>query len=175
MSKVRPTVQGVGRPHHVHAGVAESLEGCICLVRIVEYAGNHHGRCAILHEVYFFDQLLSLRLQFAQQVINSRSHAVALGLTGDDHRIKLQEILDELVESGIVSRVDTKADKAFAYQAARDPEILTIKYVIDALERRGINDIPVSRSEPLQKLSDNLNVFGELIESSPANQRLKDI
>ena len=85
------------------------------------------------------------------------------------------QILDELVGSGIVSQVALDRDKAFGYQPARDPEILTIKYVIDALEHRGINDIPVAGSEPLQKLSDNLNAFGELIENSPANQRLKDI
>ena len=85
------------------------------------------------------------------------------------------QILDELVESGIVSRVTSDDTKAIVYQPARDPEILTIKYVIDALEHLGSDDIPVPESETLLKLSDNLNVFSDLIENSPANQRLKEI
>ena len=89
-------------------------------------------------------------------------------------RLVLQ-ILDELVDSGIVSRVALDGDKAFAYQPARDPEVLTIKYVIDALEQRGSDQIPITESDALHKLSEGLKVFSDLIEKSPANQRLKEI
>ena len=52
---------------------------------------------------------------------------------------------------------------------------MTIKYVMDALETHGIDDIPVARSEELEKISECLAAFGDLIEGSPANIRLKDI
>jgi membrane protein len=84
-------------------------------------------------------------------------------------------ILYELVESGIVSEIKVDGDKAVAYQPALCTDIMTIKYVIDTLERHGSDNIPVARSGELEKLSECLKSFSILIESSPANMQLKDI
>lgn len=84
-------------------------------------------------------------------------------------------ILYELVSSGILSEVKINEDAELAYQPARDPNSLTIKYVIDALEHRGSDDIPVAQSEELQKIAESLKGFSDLLEQSPANRRLKDI
>ena len=126
-----------------------------------------------------FKRLLSLRIM---HFLVSRFSGLKAAWEDSEISRKLEipkhlvlQILDELVESGIVSRVTSDDTKAIVYQPARDPEILTIKYVIDALEHRGSDDIPVPESEPLLKLSDNLNVFSDLIENSPANQRLREI
>jgi len=84
-------------------------------------------------------------------------------------------ILYELVESGIVSEIKVDGDKAVAYQPALCTDIMTIKYVIDTLERHGSDNIPIARSGELEKLSECLKSFSMLIESSPANMQLKDI
>ncbi|UCF56711.1 MAG: YihY family inner membrane protein [Deltaproteobacteria bacterium] len=87
----------------------------------------------------------------------------------------VRQILFELVESGIISPVKVDDDKASAYQPALNPEAITIKFVVDALEQQGSDDIPVARSEELEKLSQSMKTFDELIKGSPANLRLKDI
>ncbi|MDR4503565.1 MAG: YihY/virulence factor BrkB family protein [Candidatus Scalindua sp.] len=85
------------------------------------------------------------------------------------------QILDELVESGIVSETYSDKVEESAYQPARDINMLTIKYTINALDKRGIHDIPVAQTKELKELSDILQTFSDTIEKSHANKLLKDI
>ena len=87
----------------------------------------------------------------------------------------VNQILYELVASGVVSEVVADKDKAVVYQPASDPNHMTIKFVIDALERQGSNTIPVAQSEELEKLSESLRAFSDLVEESPANHLLSEI
>ena len=83
--------------------------------------------------------------------------------------------LQELEEAGIISRIDTDGRGNPIYQPARDPGVLTIKHVMDALDQSG-SDYPFDNcSETVQKLSESLSVFNELIENSSANRLLKEI
>ncbi len=87
----------------------------------------------------------------------------------------VNQMLSDLAQAGVVSRVSVDEDRAVAYQPARDPDQLTLKFVIDALEHNGHDNIPIAHSPAAEKLSENLKAFNDLIEASPANQRLKDI
>jgi len=87
----------------------------------------------------------------------------------------VHNIIFDLVESGLVSEIKTKADKEFAYQPARDINTLTISFVVDALDQTGSNNIPVARTEEFVALSDAIEKFKEQMEASPANKLLKDI
>jgi membrane protein len=87
----------------------------------------------------------------------------------------VSQILYELVESGITSEIKTEENKEFAYQPARTINVLTIKYIIDALEQRGVDNIPVAQTKELKTLSETLQTFNDTIEKSPANRLLKDI
>lgn len=87
----------------------------------------------------------------------------------------VRQILYNLVEANIISPVKVDDDKTSAYQPALSPETLTIKSVVDALEQHGSDNIPVARTEDLDKISESLKTFDELIEKSPANLRLVDI
>lgn len=87
----------------------------------------------------------------------------------------VNQIAFDLVEAGVISEVKVSDDSNPVYQPARDSEILTIKYVLDALDRHGCDDIPVAQSEELRDLAASLAEFGGLVEKSPANKRLKDV
>jgi membrane protein len=87
----------------------------------------------------------------------------------------VHELLHELVGSKIVSAICSDEGREVAYQPARKTDLFTIKYVIDSLEQRGSNNIPIDRSEELERLSECLKAFGEVIEKLPANMLLKDI
>jgi membrane protein len=87
----------------------------------------------------------------------------------------VRQILYELSESGVLSEVRNGKDKEFAYQPAIDVEKITIKFVIDQIERRGTSDLPVAKSDELDKLANSLRQLGEVIEKSPANVLLKNI
>ena len=87
----------------------------------------------------------------------------------------LHSILFDLVQSRIVTETTTGVDQRYGYQPARDINKLTIKYVVDAVEQNGSNDIPVARTTEFAALSEALDKFRAEMESSPANKLLKDI
>ena len=128
---------------------------------------------------YSFKKLLSLRI--AHLLVKNFSRAqgpwgeaqIARAL---EIPIRLaREILRDLRAAGIVSRVTLDDERMVAYQPARNPKDITVQYVIDALETRGVDDIPVAESKELKKLAAYLKTFHNLIAQSPANIRLQDI
>lgn len=87
----------------------------------------------------------------------------------------VHSILFDLVTADLVSEIRTEADKEFAYQPARDINTMTIQYVLEALDHKGTEDIPVAKTEGHQALFDALKDFSEAMKESPANKLLKDI
>jgi membrane protein len=86
----------------------------------------------------------------------------------------VNQILHDLGASGLVSEV--KIDETgVGYEPAKDLEGMTIKNVIDTLEEYGSDSIPVAKAESLDKIADHLKAFDDLIASSPANLKLKDL
>lgn len=87
----------------------------------------------------------------------------------------VRQILHQLVISGIVSEIRLDEERVNVYQPGRDTEKMTLKNVIDTLERYGIDNIPVVNSKELKEISQSLKSFDDAVEQSPANKRLKDI
>ena len=87
----------------------------------------------------------------------------------------VRQLLFELVDAGMLSETKISDYKDTAYQPARDICALTIKDVVDALEGRGVDDIPVVQSKELQTIAENLSALRKSISKSPANRVLKDI
>jgi len=85
------------------------------------------------------------------------------------------QILYELTACGVLCEAAADDAEQAAYQPGRDINVLTVKYVIEALERAGSDAVPVARSEELRKLSECLRAFEEAVEQSPGNVLLKDI
>jgi len=85
------------------------------------------------------------------------------------------ELVEELTESGILIEAATRGRDEAAYVPARDTDQLTVKFVMDALDRRGLDQIPVATTEELERIAQSLKDLGEAVEKSPANLRLKDI
>ncbi|MGD8990964.1 MAG: YihY/virulence factor BrkB family protein [Desulfobacterales bacterium] len=84
-------------------------------------------------------------------------------------------ILADLIESGLVSEIKTKIDKELSYQPALDINQLTIQSVLEALDHKGIEDLPIVKTEDYRALSDALQCFSKAMAESPANKLLKNI
>lgn len=87
----------------------------------------------------------------------------------------VHSILYDLVKSRVISETRTKGDREYGYQPARDINSLTIKFVVDAIDLKGNNNIPVSHTKEFKALSEALERFRHEMEVSPANRLLKDI
>jgi len=127
----------------------------------------------------------SFRRLLALRIVNHVSRKFATGevpltAAGVSESLEIprgltEELLEALAESGVLIEADRQGGDEAAYVPARDTDLLTVKFVMDALDRRGVDRIPVAATEELQRIEQSLKAFGEAIEKSPANLRLKDI
>ena len=101
-------------------------------------------------------------------------------LTADEIATKLvipiaiiQPVLSKLIASHIIVEFKNQDEDDEVYQPAVDINILTIAYVINALEQCGQNHLPDINQEQL--FMNAVNNFRELMEASEQNRLLKDI
>ena len=87
----------------------------------------------------------------------------------------VKKVIYELVECGIISETMDRKKRDFAYQPACDINILTVKFIIDALEKNGVKEIPFIRTSEINKVSGVLKSMDKLIEESSTNVLLKSI
>ncbi|MBU1863664.1 MAG: YihY/virulence factor BrkB family protein [Candidatus Omnitrophica bacterium] len=128
---------------------------------------------------YAFKRLVSLRVvhtvvkQFTAgekpMTASQLSHALEIPIR------LLQQILFELIASGILVEVKQDDERMTAYQPARDSAVLTIQYVIEALDSRGSDLLPIHQSFELKQLDAALQTFSQAIATSPANLLLRDL
>jgi len=85
------------------------------------------------------------------------------------------DVLYELVDAGVLSETKGEAYREVGYQPARDIGKLTVAFVVEALGRRGSDNIPLVKSEELGRLSNRLADLGDAVRNSPANVLLKDV
>ena len=101
-------------------------------------------------------------------------------LTADEIAAKLvipiaiiQPVISELAASHIIVEYKKEEEPDEFYQPAIDINMLTIAYVINALEQCGQNHLPDIKQEEL--FMSAVNHFRELMEASEQNRLLKDI
>ena len=87
----------------------------------------------------------------------------------------VKKIIYDLVECGIVSETIDRRKRDFAYQPACDINILTAKFIIDALEKNGIKEIPFMQTPEINNVSNVLRSMDKVIEESSTNILLKSI
>ncbi|MFZ2403549.1 MAG: YihY/virulence factor BrkB family protein, partial [Methylobacter sp.] len=85
----------------------------------------------------------------------------------------IQPVLSNLTASHIVVEFKNQDEEDEVYQPAVDINILTMAYVINALEQCGQNQLPDTNQEPL--FMNAVGNFKELMEASEQNRLLKDI
>jgi membrane protein len=86
-----------------------------------------------------------------------------------------QRVLGELVESGILNEVLIEKSETPTYVPARDVDQFTISFIFEALEARGVNDLPLPEGEDASALSRALAQLRESLRQSPGNRNLKEL
>ncbi len=87
----------------------------------------------------------------------------------------VRELLYELIDINVVSAAKTKFAKETAYQPAIDINRITIKYISDKLEHRGMDVLIARKSEEIEKLKGIMDAFNNTLEKCPENKLLKEL
>jgi membrane protein len=83
--------------------------------------------------------------------------------------------LFDLTEAKILSEVVAHDGTEVAYQPGCPVDDLTVARILDALDRRGLDAIPIAESDNLERLREIVRRFGDTIEKSPANVKVQDL
>ena len=87
----------------------------------------------------------------------------------------LRYLLHDLTEAGVITSVRMVQEKVQAYQPAFDPDEMTIATVLDSLENRGTDNLPVLQSAELDQIRELMEAFRAENRNSEANKLLKEI
>jgi len=85
------------------------------------------------------------------------------------------QVLYDLVSCRILSESIGKEEKVVFYQPARSLETLSINFIIQSLDALGSEEIPITRSSEIDRISKCMEDFSAIIEKSDANLLLRDI
>lgn len=140
---------------------------------------NYEYESDILNISSHYKKVLSLLI--VQQIVkNFSTGQPAMTANEISHKLDIpvrlvREIIYELSEAKILSEMVTKNIKELAYQPAQDPSRLSVSYVMKSLDKRGIDTLPVNRTDELKSISDIIDTFNNELEKSPGNVLLKDL
>lgn len=87
----------------------------------------------------------------------------------------VQQSLDLLLESEIISKTPVKREIDIAYQPAKPLDLLSVRFVLTALERRGIEDARALQTSYIEQLAKFLEQFDVALEQHPANILLQNL
>ncbi len=87
----------------------------------------------------------------------------------------VRNLIYELVGAGVLVEIRTESQKSTAYHPGRPLESLTIQGVLDALDKKGITDFPITRTSEFDFLSEQVRKMHDLFINSQDNVLLKEI
>jgi len=87
----------------------------------------------------------------------------------------VHRVVADLTESGILSEVESDEPDEPAFQPAVDSSLLSMGYIVDALEKNGSEKVPILQTKETTAISTSLARFQETIGRSPDNLLLRDL
>ncbi|MBK8805933.1 MAG: YihY/virulence factor BrkB family protein [Bacteroidales bacterium] len=101
------------------------------------------------------------------------AHEISQKLDVSERIIKY--ILDTLIAAKIISEVKTNIDKLYAYQPALSTHLLTIRYVIESVEKTEFNLVKLYQRTNMLNTKKFFESFRQCLESQPSNKLLREI
>jgi membrane protein len=87
----------------------------------------------------------------------------------------VRDIIYKLIDSGIISEINTQYEKENAYQPAQDINNLSVSYVLNAIDHNGTDKILAIASTEKDQIIKLLNDFDIVIQNTKGTLLLKDI
>lgn len=84
-------------------------------------------------------------------------------------------IIFDFTETKIFTEVKTDKEKEVAYQPGISESKLSVKYILDALDTKGVNEMPIHSTTELENIHRVMNDFDEILKDNKGNLLVKDI
>ena len=87
----------------------------------------------------------------------------------------VRQILFGLQETHIISEIKTEEEKTVQYQPAVSVNLISVKRVVDAMEEKGLDELPAASSKDIKAIKEVMKYYRGEFEASQAHLLLKDI
>lgn len=87
----------------------------------------------------------------------------------------VRSVINELVTVNILSEVKTNEEKDPAYQPALNDDQLSVRYVIDKIDENGLNQLPLSKKEEIEKLQKLFVKLEKVLDNDIGNTLIRNI
>lgn len=84
-------------------------------------------------------------------------------------------IIFEFTETGVFNEIKTAVDKETCYQPGISESKLTVKYIIDKLDEKGINELPIEDSKELAIVNRLMEDMDDVLNTTKGNMLIKDL
>lgn len=84
-------------------------------------------------------------------------------------------IIFEFTETGVFNEVKLSTDKEIGYQPGITDNKLTVKFIIDKLDERGVNSLPIENSEELEKINRLMKDMDDVLNTSKGNLLVREL
>lgn len=81
----------------------------------------------------------------------------------------------EFTETGIFNEVRLPTDKEIGFQPGISDTKLTVKYIIDKLDEKGVNSLPIEDSKELANINRLMKDMDDVLNTSKGNMLVKDL
>lgn len=86
-----------------------------------------------------------------------------------------RKIINEFIEARVFVEVKTNVDKEVTYQPAVTESRFTVKYIITALEKNGVNSLPINDTLELIHINQLMQELDKTMDTDLGNSFVKDI
>ncbi|MHB8261704.1 MAG: YihY/virulence factor BrkB family protein [Bacteroidia bacterium] len=84
-------------------------------------------------------------------------------------------IIFDFIETEILCEVKTEKEKEVAYQPAITENKLSVKYILDKLDTKGVNELPIQSTAELQNIHKLMDEFDEVLNENKGNVLISDL
>jgi membrane protein len=84
-------------------------------------------------------------------------------------------IIFEFTETGVFNEVHLETNKEIGLQPGISDSKLTVKYVIDKLDEKGVNELPIENSKELALINQLMKDMDEVLNTTKGNALVKDL
>lgn len=84
-------------------------------------------------------------------------------------------IINEFIETGVFNEVKMVTDKEIGYQPGISDSKLTVKYIIDKLDEKGVNELPIDDSKELETVNRLMLEMDQVLNTTKGNMLVKDL
>ena len=86
-----------------------------------------------------------------------------------------RNVIFDFTETGIFNEVKMDEDKEVGYQPGISDSKLTVKFILDRLDEKGVNELPMENTEELKVVQALMKDMDELLNTSRGNILIKDL